>query len=226
VLRRPLAIPATYLDRNQSYGEIELNRTSRFIAKLDYTVKLRAKQYKVDTSIFHLMMSKGCSVHVFCFKGRIDDEQLEEMRSNDACTSMVQVGEYVMIWIDSFGSNTTQGRYETLCVEESIFRTLKEVCRGIKEIDFVSDAGSSYKSSQTLFDLLNIKEVTEFRVRYVHFNALGEGKRWETAGHNTDIKVQREHAMRAGQPFECNTPASEVEAQLFNSGIEGPYPIL
>ena len=70
-----------YLDRNQSYGEIELNRTSRFIAKLDYMMKLRAKQYNADTSIFHLMMSKGCSVHVFCLKGRIDDERLKEMRS-------------------------------------------------------------------------------------------------------------------------------------------------
>jgi hypothetical protein len=27
--------------------------------------------------------------------------------------------------------------------------------------------------------------------------------------------------MRAGQPFPCNTPASEVETQLFNGGIEG-----
>jgi hypothetical protein len=58
-----------YLDRNQSYGEIELNRTSSFVAKLDYMMKLRAKQFKADTSIFHLMMIKGCSVHVFCFKG-------------------------------------------------------------------------------------------------------------------------------------------------------------
>jgi hypothetical protein len=29
--------------------------------------------------------------------------------------------------------------------------------------------------------------------------------------------------MRAGEPFACNTPASEVEAQLFNGGIEGSY---
>jgi hypothetical protein len=106
-----------YLDRNQSYGEIELNRTSRFVAKLDYIMKLRAKQYKADTSIFHLMMSKGCSVHVFCFKGRIDDERLEEMRSNDACTSMVQVGDYVMISIDSFGSTPKVGMRR--CVSKS-----------------------------------------------------------------------------------------------------------
>jgi hypothetical protein len=169
--------------------EIELNRTSRFVAKLDYMMKLRAKQYKADTSIFHLMMSKGCSVHVFCFEGRIDAERLEEMRSNDACTSMVQVGDYVMIWIYSFGTNTTQGGYETLCVEESCLRKLKELCPWVEEIDFMSDAGSGYKSSQTLLGLRNIKEVTGIRVRYVHFNASGEGKRWETDGHNTDIKV-------------------------------------
>jgi hypothetical protein len=48
-----------YLDRIQSYGEIESNTTSRFIAKLDYMMRLRTKQYKADTSIFHLIMSKG-----------------------------------------------------------------------------------------------------------------------------------------------------------------------
>jgi hypothetical protein len=32
--------------------------------------------------------------------------------------------------------------------------------------------------------------------------------------------------MRAGQLFACNTPASEVEAQLFNGGVEGSYPTL
>jgi hypothetical protein len=138
-------------------------------------------------------------VHVFCFKGRINDERLEEMRSNDACTSMVQVGDYVMIWIDSFGTNTTQGGFETLCVEESSLRKLKELCSWVGEINFVSDAGSGYKSSQALLGLRNVEEVTGISVRYVHFHASGEGKRWETDGHNTDIKVRREYVMRAGQ---------------------------
>jgi hypothetical protein len=90
----------------------------------------------------------------------------------------------------------------------------------------MSDAGSGYKSSQTLLGLRNIKEVTGIRVRYVHFNASGKGERWETDGHNTDIKVRRKHAMRAGKAFACNTPVSEVEAQLFNDGIKGSYPTL
>jgi hypothetical protein len=131
---------------------------------------------------------------------------------------MVQVGDYVMIWIDSFGANTTQGGYETLCVEE--------LCPCVEEIDFLSDEGSGYKSSHTLLGLRNIKEETGIHVRYVHFNASGEGKRWETDGHNTDIKVRREKAMRAGQQFAFNTPVSEVEAQLFNGGMEGSYPTL
>jgi hypothetical protein len=156
----------------------------------------------------------------------LDDERFEGMRSNDACTSMAQVGDYVMIWIDSFGTNTTQGGYETLCVEESSLRKLKDLCPWVEEIGFVSHAGCGYKSSQTLLGLCNIKEVTGIRVQYVHFNASGEGKRRETNGHNTDIKVRREHAMRAGQPFACNTPAFEVEAQLFNGGMEGSYPTL
>jgi hypothetical protein len=47
-------------------------------------------------------------------------------------------------------------------------------------------------SRRRLFGTRNIKAVTGIRVRYVHFNASGEGKRWETDGHNTDIKVRRE----------------------------------
>jgi hypothetical protein len=37
---------------------------------------------------------------MFCFKGRIDDERLEETRSNDAYFGGTG-GDYVMIWIDS-----------------------------------------------------------------------------------------------------------------------------
>jgi hypothetical protein len=48
----------------------------------------------------------------------------------------------------------------------------------VGEIDFVSDTGSGYKSSQTLLGLRNIKEVTGIRIRYVHLNVPGEGKRW------------------------------------------------
>jgi hypothetical protein len=88
-----------------------------------------------------------------------------------------KVSDYVMIWIDSFGSNTTKGGYETWCVEESRLRKLKDLCPWVEDIAFVSDAGSGYKSSQTLLGLRNIKEVTEIRVRYVHLNASGEGKR-------------------------------------------------
>jgi hypothetical protein len=33
-------------------------------------MKLRAKAVQADTSIFHLMMIKGCSVHVFLLENR------------------------------------------------------------------------------------------------------------------------------------------------------------
>jgi hypothetical protein len=97
---------------------------------------------------------------------------------------MVQVGDYVMIWIDSLGRNTTQSGYETLC---------EKLCPWIDEIDLVSDAGSGYKSSQNLLGLGNIKEVAGIRVRRVHSND------------DTDIKVRCKHAMRAGQPYACCT---------------------
>jgi hypothetical protein len=60
--------------------------------------------------------------------------------------------------------------------------------------------------------LRNAKALTGIRVRHVHFSASGEGKRWETNGHNTDIRYF--------------TPANEVEAQLFGGGIEGSFPVL
>jgi hypothetical protein len=48
-----------------------------------------------------------------------------------------------------------------------------------------------------------------------------------SVGRQTDTTLtRRENTMRAGEPFACNTPASEVEAQLFNGGIEGSYPTL
>jgi hypothetical protein len=103
--------------------------------KLDSSKKLQeydeaaSKAVQADTSIFHLMMIKGCSVHV-CFK--VDDERLEA-RSNDACTSVVQVGD-VMIWI-KFGTKAVKSGYETLCVEESSLRKLP------MKRSFLSDAG-------------------------------------------------------------------------------------
>jgi hypothetical protein len=48
----------------------------------------------------------------------------------------------------------------------------------------------------------------------------------ETDGHNMNIKVRREHVMRAKNPEACYTPESEVQAQLFGGGIEGSYPVL
>jgi hypothetical protein len=39
--------------------------------------------------------------------------------------------------------------------------------------------------------LRNAEALTGIRVRRVHFNASGEGKRWETDGHNTDIDSSR-----------------------------------
>jgi hypothetical protein len=84
-------------------------------------------------------------------------ERLEELKlNNDAFTFiLLQFGDYVIIWIDSFGSKTTQGGYETLCVEEASLCKLEELCLWVEEINFFSDAGSGYKSSQALLGLRN-----------------------------------------------------------------------
>jgi hypothetical protein len=99
-----------YPDRKQSYGEMQLNKNSPNFVKQDYMTKIRPKQWLADCSVFHLMMSKGQSV--VCFKGRIDAKRLEHLRSAGAIT--VDMGDYILIWIDSFGSNTMQGGYETV----------------------------------------------------------------------------------------------------------------
>jgi hypothetical protein len=145
-------------------------------------------------------VNKGSSVHVIAVKERLTAETLAALSSEEQFSD-AEVRDYMMIWIDSFGTNTTQGGYETLCVIESPPRELHKLRPHIADpIDFCSDAGSRYKSTQTILGIRYAKEVRGFRVRRLHFNASGEGRRIETDGHNTDIKSRRESAMRAGEP--------------------------
>jgi hypothetical protein len=212
-----------YLDRTQSFGEIQLGRTLDDFGKIDYMMKLRAKQWQADTSKFHLLMNKGTSVHVLSCKSRVNAARCQKMLDEDP-TSKVEIGDYNMTWIDSFGSNTAQGGYETFCAQCAGLQKWKELDPNVETIGLASDAGSGYKSSQTILGLRDSKILTGVRVSRLHFNASGEGKRWETDGHNTAVKVHRESAMRAGQPPRCATPAQEVQAQQFQNGIPGTYP--
>jgi hypothetical protein len=101
-----------------------MTRYSYYFTELDYMMKLRAKQWKADTALFHVMMVKGTSVHVFNFKGRINDDRWTELgakndqRDNGSSAFVVEAGDYGMLWIDSFGSNTIQGECTTYCKEE------------------------------------------------------------------------------------------------------------
>jgi hypothetical protein len=81
-----------YLDRNQSFGEIQFSAKSNCIAKLECMMKLLAKQWKADTSIFHFMMSKETSVHVFCFKGRMHEQRLAELTTANELATVVSSG--------------------------------------------------------------------------------------------------------------------------------------
>jgi hypothetical protein len=62
-----------------------------------------------------------------------------------------------------------------------------------------ADHAKAFGAGQTLLGLRDAQRLTGIHVCKIHFNASGEGKRWETDGHNTDIKVRREHAMRASK---------------------------
>jgi hypothetical protein len=148
-----------YLDRNQTIGESVLRRHSTCLVFLDYMMKLRAKMFQSDTSKFHLLMNKGSSVHVFAVKERLTEETLADLRSFDRFSD-AQVRDYMMVWIDSFGSNTTQGGFETLCAQEAALRQLKALRAHIQEVDFCSDAGSGYKSTQTILGLRDAKRTT------------------------------------------------------------------
>jgi hypothetical protein len=109
-----------YLDRNQSFGEMQMNKNSDNFVKQDYMMKIRPKQWKADCSVFHLMMSEGHSVSVFCFKGRIDAYRLEQLRRAGAITAITaNTGDYILIWIDSFGSNTGENLQKHLNLSTS-----------------------------------------------------------------------------------------------------------
>jgi len=210
-----------YLDRNQTYGELKLANLGTYCVFMDYMMKLRAKQWLSDSSCFHMLMNKGCSVHVFCIKRR-----MMTIVDNIALETGLEVGDYQIVWIDSFGSNTTQGGYETLCVIDVSLKKAKEIFSEIDNVTLFSDAGSGYKTTQSILGLRNSKFMTQARIKHWHFNASGEGKRWETDGHNHDIKYRREAAMRASNPSSCTTPAQEVHAQAFDGGIDGSFPVL
>ena len=191
-----------YLDRNQMHGENEIDYQEPFVGKMDYMMKLRAEMFKSPTSSFHLLMNKGTSVHVFCAKQRLDKDDIMQEMSQQG----MEEGDLVMTHIDSFCSNTGQGGYKTLCAEEASLHRAKEIHPNQSEVVLCSDAGSGYKSTQSILGLRNSDEWTGIRVKAVHFNASREGKHWETNGHNSHIKALRKEAMRVGKPCTCTTP--------------------
>lgn len=209
-----------YLDRNQTHGENEINYLWRNVVDNDYMMKLRAAIWRAGSQDFHILMNKGCSVHVMAVKRRLK-EVADELKSAGA-----EAGDLLITHIDTFCSNTGQGGYETLCVLEAGLKKAKEIDPSIDEVAMCQDAGSGYKSTQVVLGLRNSMEVTGVRVRWLHFNASGEGKRETTDGHNAVVKAIRNSAMRAGKPAECTTPRRECLAQQYNGGIDGAVPLL
>jgi hypothetical protein len=127
---------------------------------MDYMIKLRGDSCKSDGSEFHTLMANGTSVHVLCWRGQIDDSQLTE----ELDSAEVHTGDYKMAWVDTFGSNTGQGVYETLCVMEASLRKLLQIQADIQSVDLVPDAGSGYKSLQTVLAYGDFGSLTGIRV--------------------------------------------------------------
>ena len=123
---------------------------------------------------------------------------------------------------DTYCSNTTQGGYEALCVMEASLRELKRDNPTLEKLDaLIGDAGSGYKSNQSIIGMRYAKKHTGISVGHWHFNASGEGKRNDTDGHNNYVKMHRKAAMRAGHPFGCTTPEREVQAANYKGGLPG-----
>jgi hypothetical protein len=211
-----------YLDRNQTYGEIQIKRYSSVVGFLDYMMKLRGKIFREGTNDFHLVMNIGTSVHVLAVKRRIKNS--DEL-TDDEKEAGFAVGDYHISHFDTYCSNTAQGGFETAACIEAGMRELKllDESIGVSGFDaFCSDAGSGYKSTPyVLMVLREMKELTGVSVRRLHFNASGEGNRNLTDGHNAHLKAHREAALRAGQPSACTTAAAEAKAAAYAGGLAG-----
>ena len=212
-----------YLDRNQMYGEMMVNSSSRYRFESDYCMKLRAAIWKTGSNDFHLLMNKGTSVHTSALSVTLSEDAV------DAEAGDAEAGDEKVMHIDTFGSNTGQGGYETLCVLEATLKKALQLQPSLGDSDgavLIQDAGSGYKSTTVVAALRKSKEVTGVRVKMLIFNASGEGKRYKTDGHFPVIKAIRRTAMMAGEPAECTTPRREVMAQQYNGGIDGAHPFL
>ena len=187
-----------YLDRNQTYGEIQIKNDMPVVAFLDYMMKLRSKSWCESTGDFHSHMMIGTSMHVLCVRRRIEHEDELDAAQLEAG---FEVGDYRVSHFDTFCSNTTQGGYpyETAACLEGSLSTIHGMEPAIVAIDCAcSDAGSGYKSTaEILFALRESKKLTNVQVKRWHFNGGGEGKRNETDCHNPVIKKQRDAALRA-----------------------------
>lgn len=70
-------------------------------------MKLQAQVWKSDTSMFHVLMNKGTSVHVFWYRRQITAERMPPQIIAGQ-EFQHQLGDYEMAWIDLFCSNTLQ----------------------------------------------------------------------------------------------------------------------
>ena len=78
-------------------------------------MKLQAKMHQSDSSKFHLLMKKGCSVRVFCIKWCMAEYVAHAMLAEKGSEQV----DYQMVWVDIFPSNIGQGGYQTLCAIET-----------------------------------------------------------------------------------------------------------
>ena len=141
-----------YLDCNQMRGEMKPGKEEDWLVTMEYMMNLQAKMHQSAYSKFHGLMTKGCSVHVFCIKRRMKKYEAHAMLADKGAVQ----GDHQMVWIDSFPSNTGQGGYETLCAIEANLTLLEKLFSTMNNIVLCSNAGSGYKTTQCILGMSNL----------------------------------------------------------------------
>ena len=125
-----------YLDKNQTYGEIQVKQLFDHVAFLDYMMKLRHKKFLSDTSQWcapspvHSLRTERCARcnaalrahclavrcrcgrHVLMTKGSsvhvfcIKRRLKESDISEEGRSDGQEAGDYEISWLDTFGTNT------------------------------------------------------------------------------------------------------------------------
>ena len=90
---------------------MKIRNEEDWIVTIDYMIKLQGKMHQSNSSKFHVLMTKGCSVHLFCIKRHMAKDEANAMLAEKGAEKV----EYQILCIDSFPLTQYKGG-KKLCV--------------------------------------------------------------------------------------------------------------